>query len=102
MKGKRSPTEDKIRILREAARGEKSLANICREANRSVVSIQRWQRPFGQRDIHEARRLKGLERANHELKQMLAKSLLKHRVREAVCEKKLCARPIAGRWRRNW
>jgi len=89
MKGKRSTREDKIRILREAARGEKSLADICRAANLSVVSFHRWQRPFGQMDLHEARRLKELAREHNELKQMLAESLLKNRVLEAVCEKKL-------------
>jgi len=41
MKGKRYTTEDKIRILREADRGEKSLANICREANISEVTFHR-------------------------------------------------------------
>ena len=34
-------------------------------------------------------RLKELERENSELKKMLAESLLKNRVLEAVCEKKL-------------
>jgi putative transposase len=102
MNGKRYTTEDKIRILREADRGEKSLADIGREANLSVVSFHRWKRQFGQMDIHEARRLKALAREHHELKQMLAESLLKNRVLKAVCEKKLCARPSAGRWRRNW
>ncbi len=38
-------------------------------------------------DINEARRLKELERENSELKKMLAESLLKNRVLEAVCEK---------------
>jgi len=51
MKGKRYTTEDKIRILREADRGEKSIADICREANLSVVSFHRWKRQFGQMDI---------------------------------------------------
>jgi hypothetical protein len=36
MKGKRYTTEKKIRILRQADRGEKSVAKICREQN-SVV-----------------------------------------------------------------
>ena len=39
-------------------------------------------------EVHEARRLKDLERENTELKKMLAESLLKNRVLEAVCEKK--------------
>jgi len=89
MKGKRYTTEDKIRILREADRGVKSIADICRDENLSAVSFHRWKKQFGQMDINEARRLKELERENGELKKMLAESLLKNRVLEAVCEKKL-------------
>jgi hypothetical protein len=40
-------------------------------------------------DISEARQLKELQKENTELKKMLAESLLKNRVLEAVCEKKL-------------
>jgi len=98
MKGKRHTTEDKIRLLREADRGAKSVADICREANISEVSFHRWKRQFGHMEIDEARRLKELERENSELKKMLAESLLKNRVLEAVCEKKLCARRTAGPW----
>jgi transposase-like protein len=47
MKGKRSTTEDKIRILRESDRGEKSIPDICREENLSVVSFHRWKKQFG-------------------------------------------------------
>ena len=89
MKGKRYTTEDKIRILRAADRGEKSIQDICREENISEVSFHRWKRQFGQMEINEARRLKELERENSELKKMLAESLLKNRVLEAVCKKKL-------------
>ena len=89
MKGKRDTTEDKIRILREADRGEKSMADICGDENLSGVSFHRWKKQFGQMEINEARRLKELERENRELKEMLADSLLKNRVLEAVCEKKL-------------
>lgn len=89
MKGKRYTTEDKIRLLREADRGEKSVLELCREANISEVSFHRWKKQFGHMEINEARRLKELERENSELKKMLAESLLKNRVLEAVCEKKL-------------
>jgi len=102
MKGKRYTTEDKIRILREADRGEKSIQDICRDENLSVVSFHRWKRQFGHMEINEARRLKELERENGELKKMLAESLLKNRVLEAVCEKKLCVRRIAGPWPNKW
>jgi len=89
MKGKRYTTEEKIRLLREADRGEKRIRDICQEQNVSEVTFHRWKRQFGQMEIHEARRLKELERENAELKKMLAESLLKNRVLEAVCEKKL-------------
>ena len=88
MKGKRYTTEDKVRILREADSG-KSIQQVCREHNLSEVSFHRWKRQFGQMEISEARRLKELERENSELKKMLAESLLKNRVLEAVCAKKL-------------
>ena len=67
----------------------KSIQEICREENISEVTFHRWKRQFGQMEINEARRLKDLERENAELKKMLAESLLKNRVLEAVCEKKL-------------
>ena len=89
MKGKRYTTEEKIRILREADKGDKSVVELCRETNLSVVTFHRWKRQFGQMDVNEAKRLKELERENSELKKMLAESLLKNRVLEAVCEKKL-------------
>src|SRR5208282_4698111 len=87
MKGKRYTTEDKIRILRAADRGEKSITDLCREENLSVVSFHRWKKQFGQLEVNEARRLKELERENSELKKMLAEALLKNRVLEVVCEK---------------
>ena len=78
MKGKRYTTEDKIRILREADRGGKSIQDICRQENVSEVTFHRWKKQFGHMEINEARRLKELERENSELKKMLAESLLNH------------------------
>ncbi len=52
MKGKRYTTEDKIRILREADRGERTIQVICREANISEVTFHRWKRQFGQMDLN--------------------------------------------------
>ena len=86
MKGKRYRTEEKIRILREADKG-KAITEVCREHNLSQVTFHRWKRQFGQMEVNEAKRLKELERENTELKKMLADSLLKNRVLEAVCEK---------------
>jgi len=88
MKGKRYSREDKIRILREVD-GGKSVQEVCREKNIAEQTFYRWKRIFGMMDVSEARRLKELEKENSELKKMLAESLLKNRVLEAVCEKKL-------------
>jgi len=89
MKCKRYTTEEKIRILREADRGEKNIQQLSREENVSEVTFHRWKQRFGHMEVNEARRLKELERENRELKETLADSLLKNRVLEAVCEKKL-------------
>jgi len=67
----------------------KTILEVCREHNISEVSFHRWKQQFGQLEVNEARRLKELERENGELKKMLAEALLKNRVLEAVCEKKL-------------
>jgi len=89
MKVKRYATEDKIRLLREADQGGKSIGDICREANVSEVTFHRWKKQFGHMEVNEARRLKELERENTELKKMLAEEMLKNRVLSYVCEKKL-------------
>jgi len=88
MKGKKYTTEDKIRILREAD-GGKTVQEHCRERNIAEQTFYRWKRVFGMMEVAEARRLKDLERENTELKKMLAEAMLKNRVLEAVCEKKL-------------
>ena len=88
MKGKKYTTEDKIRILRQADSGN-TITEVCREQNISEVAFHRWKEQFGQMEINEAKRLKELERENTELKKMLAEALLKNRVLEFVCEKKL-------------
>ena len=54
----------------------------------SEVTFHRWNRQFGQLDVNEAKRMKELERENAERKKLLADSLLKHRVLEAVNAKK--------------
>ena len=53
MKGKRYTTEDKIRMLREADCGEKSVADICPEKNISEVSFDPWKKQFGHMEINE-------------------------------------------------
>jgi len=51
MKGKRYTTEERIRILREADRGERSIQEMCREANISEVTFHRWKKQFGHMEV---------------------------------------------------
>lgn len=56
MKGKRYTTEEKVRILREADTGVKSIVEIRRDKNFSDVTLHRWKRQFGQMELSEATR----------------------------------------------
>lgn len=80
MKGQRHMTDDKIRTLREADRGEQSVPEICRAVHVSEATSPRWKKPYGHMDVYGARRLKELERENTELKRMLAEEMLRPRV----------------------
>ncbi|MSU70443.1 MAG: hypothetical protein EXS39_06665 [Opitutaceae bacterium] len=61
MKGKGHPTEEKIRILRDAD-GGKNIVEVYTEKNISEQTFHHWKRQFGMMEIPEARRLKELER----------------------------------------
>ena len=87
MKQKRHTTEEIIRILREADSG-KSIESVCRAHNIAAASFYRWKRKFGGMELKDARKCRELEKENGELKKMLADSLLKIRVLEAVNAKK--------------
>mgnify|MGYP000875345748 CR=1 FL=1 len=47
MKGKRYTTEQKIRVLREAERTDKTILDVCREQQTSEQTFHRWKREFG-------------------------------------------------------
>ncbi len=89
MKGKRHTTEQKIRVLREAEGGGKTIADVCRAHQISEQTFHRWKREFGMLEVDQAKQLKGLKRENERLKRMLADEMLgKELLREAL-EKKL-------------
>ena len=62
--------------------------DLSREHNISKATFHRWKRKYGDMDLADAKRLKGLEKENCELKKMLAESMLKIRVLEEVNSKK--------------
>jgi len=87
MKQKQHSTAEIIRILRQVESG-RTVEDLCREHNISKATFHRWRKKYGDMDLADARRLKELEKENTELKTMLAESLLKNRVLEAVNAKK--------------
>ena len=87
MKQKRHTTEEIIRIIREADSG-KNIEAVCRVHNVSAASFYRWKKKYGGLEPKDARKCRELEKENGELKKMLADSLLKIRVLEAVNAKK--------------
>ena len=87
MKQKQHSTEAIIRILRQSESDE-TVESICREHNISKATFHRWKRKYGDMDLADAKRLKELEKENSALKKILAESLLKNRVLEAVNAKK--------------
>ena len=87
MKQKQHSTEEIIRILRQAEANQ-TVEDVCRAHNISKATFHRWRKKYGDMDLADARRLKELEKENTELKTILAESLLKNRVLEAVNAKK--------------
>ena len=75
MSRKRYTPEQIIGMLREAevalAQGEKT-GVICRRLGVSEQSYYRWRREYGGMKVHQARRLKDLERENSRLKTAVA------------------------------
>jgi len=87
MKQKQHSTAEIIRILRQVETG-RTVEDLCRDHNISKATFHRWRKKYGDMDLADAKRLKELEKENTELKTMLAESLLKNRVLEAVNAKK--------------
>ena len=87
MKRKRFSEEQIIRILKE---GE-ALGNVreaCRQHNITEQTYYRWRNKFGGMEVSDAKRLKGLEKENSELKKMVAELTLDNRMLKDVVSKK--------------
>lgn len=87
MKKKRFSEEQIIRILKE---GE-ALGNVreaCRQHNITEQTYYRWRLKFGGMEVSEAKRLKGLEKENSELKKLVAELTLDNRMLKDVVSKK--------------
>lgn len=63
--------EQIVAVLREAERGEKSIAQLARENHVTEQTIYRWRRKFGGSTVSDVKRLKQLEKENNRLLRLL-------------------------------
>ena len=72
MKAVEMTDEQIVGILQEAERGEKKVADLCREKGISANTFYVWKRKFGALQTSDVKRLRELERENARLKRLLA------------------------------
>ena len=72
MKANQCSSEQIIRILEQAERGEQTINVICREHHIAEATFYRWRKQFGGMTVAEAQRLRELEKENTRLKRLLA------------------------------
>jgi putative transposase len=72
MKASQFSSEQIIRILEQAERGEQTISVICREHHIAEATFYRWRKQFGGMTVAEAQRLSELEKENTRLKRLLA------------------------------
>ena len=87
MKRKRFTEEQIIMILKENEAGAR-VQDLVRKYNVSEQSIYRWKSKFGGMEVSDAKRLKGLEKENSELKKVVAELTLDNRMLKDVVSKK--------------
>lgn len=63
--------EQIVAVLREAERGEKTVAEICKKAGVSEQSFCRWKKKFGASTVSDVRKLRQLEKDNARLLRLL-------------------------------
>lgn len=72
---KRFTEEQIIAVLKEQEAGGKT-AEVCRRHGISGGTFYKWKAKYGGMDVSAARRLKGLELENNQLKKLLAETEL--------------------------
>jgi len=86
MRKSRFSEEQIIGILAEQESGAKT-ADVCRRHGVSEATFYKWKSKFGGMSVSEAKRLKGLEQENSELKKMVAELSLDNRALKAALSK---------------
>lgn len=88
MKESKFNEEQIIKILRQAATGEQTIAAVCREHAIAENTFYKWRQKYGGMEVGEARRLRELEKENARLKRLLAERLIEIDAMKEVVAKK--------------
>jgi putative transposase len=74
MKLKKSKFSDEqiVRILQEAASGQKTQAEVCKDNGVSQNTFYLWKRKYSGMETEDVKRLRELEKENEQLKVLLA------------------------------
>ncbi len=88
MKTGHHTAEQSIKILDQALKGEQTVAAICREHGIAETTFYRWRTAYAGMSVHEAQRVKELEKENARLKRLLAERLLEVDLLKELLQKK--------------
>lgn len=89
MKHSQYTTEQIIKILEQAEKGEQTIGAICRQHAITETTFYRWRRAYGGMSLNEVARLKELEKENARLKRLLAERVVEIDLLKEVLGKKV-------------
>jgi putative transposase len=99
MKKSKFSEEQIVRILQEAASGQKTQAQVCRDNGVNLNTFYIWKRKYAGLQTDDLRQLRELERENAQLKRLLAERDLEIDAVKALFRKNGIALPNPSRGR---
>lgn len=99
MKKSKYTEEQIVRILQEAASGQRTQAQVCRDHGISANTFYVWRRKYAGLKTDDLRQLRELERENAQLKRLLAERDLEIDAVRALFRKNGIALPAPSRER---
>jgi putative transposase len=87
MRKSRFTTEQIIKVLQAWEAGAK-VSDLVRQHGVTEMTLYRWKKKYGGMQVNDARRLKGLEEENRQLKRLVADQALNLQVVKDLLGKK--------------